>query len=194
MHRFCRVLLIAACLLALLPTASAQRYLGSVSLVPYNFAPQGSALCNGQLMAISQNDALFALIGTIYGGDGQSTFALPDLRGRVVIHQGTNRSTGSTFVIGQTGGEETVTLSVNQIPAHTHTAIASSSTSNTVSPLGAYWAPRARTLLFSGATNLTPMAPGAIAQTGGSQPHDNMKPYLTLNYVIWLEGIFPTQN
>lgn len=177
----------------LLPSASAQRFLGSISLVPYNFAPLGSAFCNGQLLPINQNDALFALIGTTYGGDGQSTFALPDLRGRVAIHQGQGPGL-SPYVIGQLAGEETVSLTINQVPAHTHTAVASASYSNTVSPAGAYWAPRARTLLFTGVANLVPMASTALAQTGSGQPHDNMKPFLTLNYVIWLEGIFPTQN
>ena len=174
--------------LVLSPAASAQRYVGSISLVPYNFAPAGGAFCNGQLLPISENEVLFQLIGTTYGGDGQSTFALPDLRGRVAIHQGPG------FIVGQQAGEETVTLTVQQIPSHNHTAVASTSLSNTVSPLGAYWAPRARTFLFSGTTNETAMAPGALAQAGGSQPHDNMKPYLTLNYVIWMFGIFPTQN
>ena len=178
----------------LLPSVSAQRYIGSISLVPYNFAPVDTAFCDGSLMPISENEVLFNLIGTTYGGDGQSTFALPDLRGRVAIHQGTDPSTGDNFVIGQRAGEETVTLTVQQIPSHSHTAVASTSYSNTVSPLGAYWAPRARTYLFSGATNEVAMAPGALAQTGGNQPHDNVKPYLTLNYVIWLFGIFPSQN
>lgn len=194
MRRYLLVLLVLATgTVGLLPSASAQRYLGSISLVPYNFAPLGSAFCNGQVMAISQNEALFALIGTTYGGDGQSTFALPDLRGRVAIHQGAGPAT-SNYVIGQMGGEEYVTLTVSQIPSHSHTAMASGSYSNTVSPLGALWAPRARTFLFSAASNLLPMAPSALASSGGGQPHDNMKPYLTLNYVIWLEGIFPSQN
>lgn len=187
------LLLVLTSTVVFLPAAAAQRFLGSISLVPYNFAPLGSALCNGQLMAINQNDALFNLIGTTYGGDGQTTFALPDLRGRVAIHQGTGPGL-SPHVIGEEAGSETVTLTVNQIPAHSHTAMASTAFGNTVSPLNAYWAPRARSLLFSGPTNLVQMAPGALAQAGGSQPHDNMKPYLTLNYVIWLEGIFPSQN
>lgn len=187
------LLLLLTLMFALLPAASAQRLLGSISLVPYNFAPQGSALCNGQLMAIAENDALFALIGTTYGGDGQSTFALPDLRGRVAIGMGQGPGL-SNYTIGQKSGEETVTLTVNQIPSHTHNAIAASSLSNTVSPAAAYWAPRARTFLFSAPTNLVPMAPGTLASAGGSQPHDNLKPFLVLNYVIWLEGIFPSQN
>lgn len=183
---------------ALAPAASAQtRYLGSISLVPYNFAPLGTALCNGQLLPIVANEALFALIGTTYGGDGQTTFALPDLRGRVVIHQGTSFS-GSTYVIGQMAGEETVTLTAEQMPAHNHNAIAATSFANTVSPSAAYWAPRPRTFLFStpsaNGSDIVAMNAGALASTGGGQPHNNLKPYLALNYVIWLEGIFPTQN
>jgi microcystin-dependent protein len=189
------LVLLAAATLVLLPSASAQtRYIGSISLVPYTFAPVGTASCNGQLVSIAENDALFNLIGTTYGGDGQTTFALPDLRGRVAIHQGTDPSTGRNFIIGEKSGEESVTLTVGQLPAHSHATVASTSFSNTVSPLGAYWAPRARTFLFSAATNEVAMAPGALAQAGGSQPHDNVKPYLTLNYVIWLFGIFPSQN
>lgn len=189
---FLVLLVLLTSTVVLLPAASAQRYVGSISLVPYNFAPVGSALCNGQLLPISENEVLFQLIGTTYGGDGQQTFALPDLRGRVAIHQGAAPGT-SSYVIGQSGGEEMVTLTINQIPGHTHGAVASTSYSNTVSPLGAYWAPRGRTFLFSAANNLVPMAPTALASVGGSQPHDNMKPYLALNYVIWMFGIFPTQ-
>lgn len=194
MRRLSLLASVLLCLSVLAPVASAQRYVGSISLVPYNFAPNGSALCNGQLMPISENEVLFNLIGTTYGGDGQSTFALPDLRGRVALGEGTDPSTGSTFVIGQQAGEENVTLTVSQIPQHTHTALASGGPGNTVSPTNAYWAPGPRVLLYSAATNLTPMNPESVKAAGSSQPHDNMKPYLTLNYVIWLFGIFPTQN
>lgn len=193
MRRF-SLLSLALCLCLIVPTAFAQeRFLGSISLVPYNFAPLGSAFCQGQLMSIAQNDALFALIGTTYGGDGQTTFALPDLRGRVVVGMGqgpglTNRT------IGEMGGEEEVTLTVNQIPSHSHTPMASTSAGNTASPTNAYWAPGPRILLYSAASNLVPMSASALQSTGGSQPHDNMKPFLTLNYIIWLEGIFPSQG
>ena len=188
------LLLLLTFMFALLPAASAQdRFLGSISLVPYNFAQQGTMLCNGQLMSIGQNTALFSLIGTYYGGNGQTTFALPDCRGRVVIGMGQGPGR-SNYVLGQMAGEETVTLTVAQIPAHTHTAMASTSFGNTVSPAGAYWAPRSRTFLFSAPSNLVNMSPGALAPAGGSQPHDNLKPYLSLNYVVWVEGVFPSRD
>ena len=191
--RRCLLLLIAFTF-ALLPAASAQeRFLGSISLVPYNFAPLGTAMCDGRLLAISQNDALFALIGTIYGGDGQQTFALPDCRGRVVVGMGQGPGL-SNYIIGQAGGEESVTLTVQQMPAHNHAALSSTSAGNTASPAGAYWAPRARTFLYSAAANPATMNPAALAPTGGSQPHSNVKPTLSLNYVVWVEGIFPGRN
>jgi microcystin-dependent protein len=186
------LLLLLTFMFALLPAASAQRYIGSISLVPYNFAPLGSLMCDGSLLPITGNDALFNLIGTTYGGDGQTTFALPDCRGRVVI--GMVPGPVSNYILGQRAGQETVTLTVSQIPAHTHTAMASTSFGNTVSPASAYWAPRSRTFLFSAPSNLVNMAPGALAPAGGSQPHDNLKPYLSLNYVVWVEGIFPSRD
>jgi microcystin-dependent protein len=167
------------------------RFLGSLSLVPYNFEPRGSAFCNGQLLAISQNQALFSLLGTQYGGNGITTFALPDLRGRIPIGQG--QGPGLTpRSMGERGGEEFVTLTVAQMPAHNHIPVASSSPGNTVSP--AFWAPGPRMLLYSAATSLVPMHPAALANAGSNQPHDNIKPYLALNYVIWLQGIFPSRN
>lgn len=170
-----------------------QRYVGSISLVPYNFAPVGTALCNGQLLSIAQNTVLFDLIGTTYGGDGQTNFALPDLRGRVAIGMGQGPGL-SNHVIGEEAGTETVTLTVSQIPSHNHSAIASTSSGNTVDPTNAYWAPGPRIFLYSSAANLTQMNPAAIGSAGSNLPHDNVKPYLTLNYVIWLFGIFPSQS
>ena len=184
--------LLCMCLLAV--SASAQeRFIGSISLVPYNFNPTGTAFCNGQLMSISQNTALFSLIGTYYGGNGTSNFALPDLRGRMAVGMGQGPGL-SLYDIGQYGGEEQVTLTIGQMPQHTHAAVASATAGNTVSPSGAYWAPGPRLLLYSAATNLTPMSPGAVGLAGGGQPHDNLKPYLTLNYVIWTVGIFPARS
>jgi microcystin-dependent protein len=167
------------------------RFLGSLSLVPYNFEPRGSAFCDGRLLPINQNTALFSLLGTQFGGDGIITFAVPDLRGRVAIGMGqgpvlTNRT------VGERGGEESVTLTVAQLPAHNHFAIASSSPGNTVSP--SYWAPGPRLLLYSAANSLVPMNSAALANAGSNASHDNIKPYLTLNYVIWLQGIFPSRN
>jgi microcystin-dependent protein len=188
------LLCVVLCFCLMAPAAFSQdRYVGSLSLVPYNFAPRGSALCNGQLLPISQNTALFSLIGTYYGGDGRTTFALPDLRGRIPIGQGQGPGLTSRDM-GEIGGEEQVTLTVNQMPSHSHNAVGSATAGNTPSPTGAYWAPGPRLLLYSGATSLVPMNAIALGITGGSQPHDNLKPYLTLNYVIWLTGIFPPRS
>lgn len=169
-----------------------QPFVGEVRLVPYNFAPVAWQFCDGRSIAISENDTLFNLIGTTYGGDGQNTFALPDLRGRTPIQQGTLQS-GQTFVIGQVAGVETVTLSTQQMPAHSHLFIANSATSSQVSAVV--------NNTMSGGVDVyqknapgDPMAPGTLTMAGGSQPHDNMQPYLTLNWIISLFGIYPTQG
>jgi microcystin-dependent protein len=190
-HRVLLVLLVVG--LAMVPFASAQeRFVGSISLVGYNFAQQGTALCDGSLLLIADNSVLFNLIGTTYGGDGQSTFALPDLRGRVAIGMG--QGPGLTpRTEGDRGGEETVTLTLNQLPQHNHLAFGSTTVGNTVSPGGNHWATGPRVLLYSAATNLVQVSDVAVGSTGGSQPHDNLKPYLAMNYVIWLYGIYPTQ-
>jgi len=165
----------------------AQPYVGEIRIFAGNFAPAGWMLCNGQILPISENETLFQLIGTTYGGDGQSTFGLPDLRGRVPVHQ------GSGFALAQMGGQETVTLTTSQLPQHTHNAAAASSPGNTDSPAGVNsWAAVATPLYSTVATNAQ-MNAGAISATGGSQPHDNMSPYLTINYIISLFGIFPSQ-
>jgi len=156
-----------------------------------NFAPVDWAFCNGELMAISQNDALFTLIGTTYGGDGQNTFALPNLQGRVPVHQGS--SPFGSYVIGQLAGSETVTLSSQQIPAHTHPATASSAAGSATSPTSATWAGNASVKQFA-ATGAAQMNNGALALSGGNQPHDNMLPFQAVSFIISLFGIFPTQN
>jgi microcystin-dependent protein len=167
-------------------------FIGMLMLVPYNFAPQGWMFCQGQLLPIAENDALFTLLGTTYGGDGQSTFGLPDLRGRVALHQGQGPGLQS-YIIGQTGGVESVTLTTNQLPQHSHSA---GCTSNGQASSNA-----GSSVLASGPTiyNTTNTAPGAlaaasIAPVGGSQPHENHQPYLTLNWIISLFGVFPSQN
>ncbi len=157
-----------------------------------NFAPAGWAECNGALVPIAENDVLFALIGTTYGGDGQNTFGLPDLRGRIPIHQGTGPGL-STYTIGQMAGTETVTLVANQMGGHTHQLQSSSSPSNTNSPAGAIVAGSATTPYTTAAAG-TSFGSSMIGTTGGSQPHENMMPFLTLTFVISLFGIFPTQN
>lgn len=169
-----------------------QPFIGSIKMFGGNFPPLGYAFCNGQLIPISENDALFALLGTTYGGDGQTTFALPDLRGRVPIHQGTPPG-GPTFVIGQTVGTETVTLTANQLPAHTHSLGANSGPGNVSGPAGAVWAQSAGTQNY-GPNVDTPMSANAVGIAGGSQPHENMQPYLAINFIISLYGVFPSQN
>lgn len=163
-------------------------YLGEIRLFGFNFAPRGWALCNGQLMSISQNSALFALLGTTYGGDGITTFALPDLRGRVAIHQGQGPGL-SSHVMGEVGGTETVTLTTNQMPSHAHNPLGSAGAQTTNRPDGA--APA------QGGNYSTPDASHPMATTsvvGGSQPHNNVQPYLTMNYCIAVTGIFPSRN
>jgi microcystin-dependent protein len=173
-------------------------YLGQILIVSFNFAPKGFAMCNGQLMPINQNQALFSLLGTTYGGDGRTTFALPDLQGRVPIHMGQGAGL-SPYVMGQVGGVENVTLTIAQIPAHTHTVNGQSSLGTLATPVssngnGNIWATQSRLNVYSAAVPDTAMAAGAITSTGGGQPYDSRSPYLVLNYVIALQGVFPSQN
>jgi len=161
-------------------------YLGEVKIISWNFAPKGWAFCNGQLLPINQNQALFSLLGTTYGGDGRVNFALPDLRGRVPVHM------GSGLIEGQRVGEETHTLIMSEMPAHNHLASASSAAPDQGLPTGNEWAALASG--YSTASPNTTLAPSAITNVGGSQPHNNMQPYLVLNFVIALQGIFPSQN
>lgn len=161
-------------------------YIGEIRMFGGNFAPVGWLFCQGQLLPISQYDVLFNLIGTTYGGDGQNTFALPNLASRFPVHQ------GSGYVLGQTGGVESVTLTTQQLPVHTHTALGST-TSNNSSPSGNFWGLYATTS-YSSSAPVTPMANNALNPAGGSQPHDNMSPYLVINFIIATEGIYPTPN
>lgn len=163
-------------------------YVGEIRMFAGNFAPAGWALCQGQLLAISENDVLFNLIGTTYGGDGQNTFALPDLQSRVPVHQGPG------FVIGQTGGVESVTLSTQQIPSHSHVPQAFASGGNQAKPDGGVWASSSPATQFSSVAPSVAMANGTLALSGGSQPHDNMVPFLAINFIISLFGIFPSQT
>lgn len=159
-----------------------------------NFAPAGWAFCSGQLLAISENEALFQLIGTTYGGDGQSTFAVPDLRGRIPIHQGTNPSSGSAHTLGEHAGSEEVTLTVQQIPAHTHGAKGYSNWGNTNKPGNAVWAKSTLNQFSDQVSSKAAMKIGAVSDAGGSQPHNNMMPYLAVSFIISLFGIFPSQG
>jgi microcystin-dependent protein len=170
----------------------ANPYVGEIRLFAGNFAPVGWMFCDGSLLQISQYDVLFNLIGTTYGGDGLQTFALPDLRSRVPIHMGQGAGL-SNYVLAQNGGSETVTLTPSQIPAHTHVANAYSNHGNDTTPTNKIWAGSADfsqyTVGFNGNMN-----PGAVGLAGGSQPHDNMLPYLGINFIISLFGIYPSQS
>ena len=174
-------------------------FLGSLLLVPYNFAPQGWALCNGQLLPISQNTALFSLLGTTYGGDGVSTFALPDLRGRVPISSG--QAPGlQPYTLGQNGGAETATLGVSQLPAHGHSVNTVSGAATSKTPTNNYLATStgasvsAESSIYSSSQPNSTLNPGAVSQTGSGQPIDISSPYLTLNWIIALQGIYPSRN
>ena len=164
----------------------AQPYVGEIRMFAGNFAPAGWMFCEGQLLPISENETLFNLIGTTYGGDGQSTFALPDLRGRIPIHQ------GSGFILAETGGAEEITLTVNQIPAHNHVLLASSSIASSAKPDGRLLAQTSTFDAYQSAGTNTAMAPPSIGAVGGSQPHNNFQPYLCVSFIISLLGIFPS--
>jgi len=162
-------------------------FIGEIRVFAGNFAPAGWALCNGQLVTISDNDALFQLIGTTYGGDGQNTFALPNLQSRIPIHA------GAGFVQGQQGGTEEVALTLNQIPLHGHTPMAASGSASSTSPAGNRWAVWADDPYSTAAPNAT-LDPTSLATSGSAQPHENMPPFLALSFIIALEGVFPSQN
>jgi microcystin-dependent protein len=166
----------------------AEPFLAEIKIVSFNYAPKGWALCNGQLLPINQNQALFALLGTTYGGNGQTTFALPDLRGRAPLHF------GNLFSLGERGGEENHTVTLSELPAHSH-AFAANVFPNTGEPGGNVLAASHPGLgnVYRAGANVA-MDPAAVSSVGGSQAHTNMQPYLTLNFVIALQGIFPSRN
>lgn len=164
----------------------AQPYVGEIRMFAGNFAPAGWMFCEGQLLPISENETLFQLIGTTYGGDGQSTFALPELRGRIPLHQ------GNGFILAETGGAETVTLTVNQIAAHSHPLVASSGLGNDPNPAANVLAESSVASLYQSGAPSTAMAAQSVSSVGGSQPHENFQPYLCVNYIISLFGIFPS--
>jgi microcystin-dependent protein len=170
----------------------AEPFLGEIRMFGFNFAPQGWAMCNGQTLSISSNAALFALLGTTYGGNGTTTFQLPNLQSRVAIHMG--QGTGlSPYVEGQLGGVENVTLTTNQMPLHTHPVGASDAPAAATRPAGAVPA-RTTASAYAAAPDGTVMNAGMIGNTGGSQPFSVIQPYLTINFCIALEGIFPSRN
>jgi len=164
----------------------AEPFLSEIRIFSFNFPPKGWAFCDGQLLPINQNQALFSLLGTTYGGDGRVNFGLPNLQGRTPIHM------GSGHTLGERGGEQAHTLSIAEIPTHTHAAQASSANSTTPIPAGNLLA--AANNLYAGPANLTSLAPDTVPNIGGSQAHLNMQPFLVLNFCIALQGIFPSQT
>jgi microcystin-dependent protein len=165
----------------------ANPFVGEIRIFAGNFAPNGWSFCNGAILPISEYDTLFTLIGTMYGGDGQITFALPDLRGRLPVHQ------GDGFVLGQLAGVETVTLTTNQLPAHTHPLNATTATANSPNPVGNLLGQSTQADVFFGDIPVGSMNAGVVGSAGGSQPHNNLMPFLCLNFIISLYGIYPTQ-
>jgi microcystin-dependent protein len=167
----------------------AEPFLSEIRIMSFGFPPKGWALCDGQLLPINQNQALFSLLGTMYGGDGRVNFGLPDLRARVPIHE------GSGHTLGERGGEQAHTLSISETPTHPHAFnVSTAAASANTSPGGSYLGQSSGAFLYGAASNATAMAPNAIGNTGGSQPHVNMQPYLVLNFSIALQGIFPSQT
>lgn len=161
-------------------------FLSEIKLVSFNFPPKGWALCNGQFLPINQNQALFALLGTTYGGNGQTTFALPNLRGRVPI------SEGNGHTLGEAGGSSAVTVNIQQLPDHLHGLMATNNNGAAANPTNSFLG--AVNSMYGAPTSLTTLNPGTVTSVGGSQAHNNMMPYLVLNFIIALQGIFPSQN
>jgi microcystin-dependent protein len=163
-------------------------FLSEIKIVSFNFPPKGWALCNGQLLPINQNQALFALLGTTYGGNGQTNFALPNLRGRVPIHFGNGQD------LGESAGSTSVTVNIQQLPTHTHFAQGANTAATTPIPANTTLLANASAEVYADPSALTTLIAGTISNVGGSQPHNNMMPYLVLNYIIALQGIFPSRN
>ncbi|WP_168226287.1 phage tail protein [Bradyrhizobium sp. SK17] len=161
-------------------------FLSEIKMVSFSFPPKGWAFCNGQTMPINQNQALFSLLGTTYGGNGMTTFALPNLQGKVPVHM------GSGFALGQTGGEASHTLSIAEMPQHPHVFQGTTNNADNPAVTGNLMATSAN--LYTAANNLTTLDPSTVGNAGGSQAHENMQPYLAVSFCIALQGIFPTQN
>jgi microcystin-dependent protein len=168
-------------------------FLAEIRIVGFNFAPRSWAFCDGQILPINQNQSLYSLLGTTFGGDGRTSFALPDLRGRTPIHVGS--SNGASHTLGRKSGEETHTLSAAEMPQHKHSVSASTDTNTSVTPTGlSYSSARERTYATYNASQEVALASGILPNVGGGQAHDNMQPYLALNFCIALQGLFPSRN
>jgi microcystin-dependent protein len=166
----------------------AEPFLSEIRIFSFHFPPKGWALCDGQLLPINQNQALFSLLGTTFGGDGRVNFALPDLRGRAPLH------VGGSHTLGERGGEQAHTLSISEIPTHAHALLASPTEGNVPAPAGALPASAAPNALYGPPESLAALAAGSVANVGGSQAHLNMQPFLTISFCIALQGIFPSPN
>lgn len=166
-------------------------YVGEIRQFGGNFAPDGWAFCRGQILPIAENDVLYNLIGTTYGGDGMETFGLPDLQGRVPVHTGTQA--GVTYTMGEKAGVETVTLNTAQLPVHGHIPMACT-TGGSDNPAGAVWAPASSGNAYTAAPGTVSLGPATIAASGGSQPHENMHPFLAVSFIIALYGVYPSQS
>lgn len=169
-------------------------YIGEIRMFGGNFAPAGWAMCQGQSMAIAQNDALFTLIGTTYGGDGQETFVLPDLQGRAPVHMGQGPGISQNYVIGEKAGVESVTLTTQQIPLHNHAVTVSQALANQVQPTNQLLGQSTQVLMFTQDTASQFMPATTLSGAGGSQPHDNLQPFLVITFIISLFGVFPRQS
>ncbi len=175
------------------PLAGAEPYIGSIDMVGFNFAPRSWATCDGQLLSIAQNTALFSLLGTTYGGNGQTTFGLPDLRGRVPLHQGQGPGLPQ-YVMGQSSGEVNHTLITSEIPTHNHTLSVNTNGGTSDNPTGNYMASNSEGIKHYSNSAGSNANAASIGNAGGSQPHNNMPPYLCVNFVIALSGIYPSRN
>lgn len=171
----------------------AESYIGEIRMFGGNFAPEGWAFCDGRLLPIAGNEALFSLIGTTYGGDGQTTFALPDLRGRAPMDMGQGRGL-TPRAIGELAGAETATLNADRMPAHNHAVAAASSKGTVVSPENAIWAATSDDTKYSNGNPGTTMAANALGSTGGARPHENMQPFQVISFIISLSGIYPSPS
>ena len=163
-------------------------FMGEVKMISWNFAPKGWAFCSGQQLPINQNQALFSILGTTYGGNGQTTFALPDMRGRVPIH------VGPQSTLGQRGGEYAHTLTQSEMPSHNHPLMGSTNPNDFVAPSNTTMSGLGAVSIYAPAANLTTLLPATISNAGGSQPHQNTQPFQAINYIIALQGIFPSHN
>jgi len=169
-------------------------FIGEIRMFGGNFAPAGWAFCDGQLMPISQNDTLFNLIGTTYGGDGEETFAMPDLQGRVPMHMGQGPGISQNYQEGEKAGVETVTIVTNSMPLHNHSLLATTAQGNALLPTSNLVANSPQVTFYALGSAITAMYAQAVTLVGGSQPHDNMQPFLAVSFIISLFGVFPTQN